>query len=325
VSTREEPVNLASERLGARAIAANDEFFAAKENLVRDAAPIANDEYTEAGKWMDGWETRRRRDAGYDWCVVRLGARGQVRELVIDTTHFKGNHPPECSVEGADTPDRDATDAGVTWSELLERSPLVADSANRFRVRNVAPVTHLRLNIYPDGGVARLRALGHVVPDIDRLRAASEVNLAAAELGASVVLASDMFFGDRQNLIMPGAAKSMREGWETRRRRGPGHDWAIVKLAARGTIRRIEVDTSWFKGNAPASCSLDVIDAPNAQSAGLADRESWKTLLAQTPLSPDQNHVFENLQSVENVTHVRLNIFPDGGVSRLRVFGPVAG
>jgi allantoicase len=325
VTVRDELVNLASERLGARASAANDEFFAAKENLVRDADPIAKDEYTEAGKWMDGWETRRRRDAGHDWCVIRLGARGRVRELVIDTTHFKGNHPPECSVDALDSPVPDTPGADAAWSVLLERSPLTADSANSFRVSSVVPATHLRLNIYPDGGVARLRALGQVVPDIERLRAAPELNLAAAEHGAVVVLASDMFFGDRQNLIMPGAARSMREGWETRRRRGPGHDWAIVRLAARGTIARAEVDTSWFKGNAPASCSLDAIDAADVEPTQLITREGWARLLAETPLSPNVNHVFDQLQAVGDVTHVRLNIFPDGGVSRLRLWGDVSG
>jgi allantoicase len=170
-----------------------------------------------------------------------------------------------------------------------------------------------------------VRAWGEVVPDVERLRAAPEVNLAAAEHGAVVVLASDMFFGDRQNLIMPGAARSMREGWETRRRRGPGHDWAIVRMAARGKISRVEVDTSWFKGNAPASCSLDAVDAADVEPEQLLARKGWETLLAETPLSPNANHVFDKLQGIGDVTHVRLNIFPDGGVSRLRLWGAVSG
>jgi allantoicase len=322
VTDPDELVNLASERLGAQAVAANDDFFAAKENLVRDEEPIANDEYTDRGKWMDGWESRRRREPGYDWCVVRLGARGIVRRLIVDTTHFKGNHPPECSVDAVDAADAGIPDEAAPWGVLLARSPLAPDSKNEFTVAGGGPATHLCLNIFPDGGVARLRALGEVVPDVERLRTSGEINLAAIEHGALVLRASDMFFGHRQNLIMPGRAMSMRDGWETRRRRGPGHDWAIVRLAAPGAIHRVEVDTSYFKGNAPGRCSIDAIAAESASDIELESRDDWRTLLPQTALSPDRNHVFaDELRPVETVTHVRLNIFPDGGVSRLLVWG----
>jgi allantoicase len=315
-------VNLASERLGARAVDANDDFFAGKENLVKDAAAMANDEYTERGKWMDGWETRRRREPGHDWCVVQLGARGLVRQLVIDTTHFKGNHPPECSVEALDSPAPRLDLRQADWRPLLRRSPLTADSMNEFSLPSPLPATHLRLCIYPDGGVARLRALGEVLPQLDRLRTESEVNLAAIEHGAVVVLVSDMFFGDRQNLIMPGRAQSMRDGWETRRRRDAGNDWAIVRLAGPGTVRRIEVDTSHFKGNAPGSCSIDGIFAPDATPAELQASAGWKTVVARLPLTPHANHLLEaEVEPAGALTHIRLNIFPDGGVSRLLVWG----
>jgi allantoicase len=313
-------VNLASERLGARALSANDEFFAEKENLVRDADPIFNDEYTDRGKWMDGWETRRRRAPGFDWCIVRLGARGVVRELIVDTTHFKGNHPPECSVDACDVPGSEAPEESAEWWTLLPRSPLAADTRNPFAVAGDRPATHVRLNIYPDGGVSRLRALGEVVADLNALRAQEEVDVAALQNGAVVVLASDMFFGHRQNLIMPGRATSMRDGWETRRRRGPGHDWAVVRLAGPARITGVEVDTSHFKGNAPGSCSLDAARAPERD----ADPQTlqWQPLLARAPLAPHTNRIFrDEVQQVGAVTHVRLNIYPDGGVSRLLVWG----
>jgi len=315
-------INLASERLGARALAANDDFFAEKENLLKDAEPIANTEYTDRGKWMDGWETRRRREPGHDWCIVRLGARGIVRQLIVDTTHFKGNHPPECSVEALDAEGVTAPDAGEEWRQLLGRSPLLADAKNEFTVSQATPATHLRLCIYPDGGVARLRALGEVVPDLERLRREAEVNVAAIEHGAVVVLASDMFFGDRQNMIMPGRAQSMHDGWETRRRRDAGNDWAIVRLAGPATVHRIEVDISHFKGNAPGSCSIDGILSADAAPNALRDAAGWKPVVARTPLTPDANHVLETeIVSAGPFSHVRLNIYPDGGVSRLLLWG----
>jgi allantoicase len=322
VSEHADLVNLASERLGARAVEANDDFFAGRENLVKDAEAIANSDYTDRGKWMDGWETRRRREPGHDWCIVQLGARGLVRHLVIDTTHFRGNHPPECSVEAIDsavTP-LDLTDAD--WQPLLRRSPLAADAKNEFSLASPVPATHLRLCIYPDGGVARLRALGEVLPELESLRKNAEVNLAAIRNGAVVVLVSDMFFGDRQNLIMPGRAESMRDGWETRRRRDAGNDWAIVRLAGPGTVHRIEVDTSHFKGNAPESCSIDGIFAPDAIPAELQASAEWKAVVARRPLAAHANHVLEaEVEPAGVLTHIRLNIFPDGGVSRLLVWG----
>jgi allantoicase len=318
-------VNLASERLGARAVEANDEFFAGKENLVKDSDAIANSEYTDRGKWMDGWETRRRRDTGHDWCTVRLGARGIVRQLVVDTAHFKGNHPPECAVDALDSAGTEVPDADADWHPLLGRSPLQPDHSNEFTISDAIPATHLRLCIYPDGGVARLRAFGEVVADIETLREEPEVNLAAIEHGAVVVLVSDMFFGDRQNLIMPGRAQSMRDGWETRRRRDAGNDWAIVRLIGAGTAHRIEVDTSHFKGNAPGHCSIDGILAPDASQEDLPTSTGWKPLVSLRPLAPHANHVLErDVEPIGAVTHVRLNIFPDGGVSRLLVWGKLA-
>ncbi len=321
-------LNLAAERLGGAVLLANDEFFAPKEALLKAAAPEWREhEYTDRGKWMDGWETRRRRTPGHDWCLVRLGLPGVVRGVVVDTSFFRGNFPEACELEGADVeglpdPERLAADPAVRWQPLLARSPLAGDSLNTFAVSSAERVTHVRFRIFPDGGVARLRVHGEARPDAHLLAAGRELDLAAMEHGGYVVMCSDMFFGHRQNLILPGRSTHMGDGWETRRRRGPGHDWTIVRLAARGELRRLELDTDHFKGNAPGSCSLEWCDALGADAATLTSSPSWKPLLPETPLQPHARHAWDVAPGAP-ATHVRLNIFPDGGVARLRVLGAV--
>lgn len=318
-------VDLAAERLGSAVVAANDEFFAPKEHLLKAAAPVWREgDYTERGKWMDGWETRRRRDLGpgaHDWCIVRLGARGVIRGADVETAFFTGNYPESfaldvCDLPGIPSPET-LTDA--VWRELLPRGPLEGDTHNRFAIADAPPATHVRLRIYPDGGVARLRLYGIVVPDWDRLRRRGDVDLAAVAHGGTVVSCSDMFYGSRHNLIMPEAALNMGDGWETKRRRGPGHDWTIVRFGAEGSIRRAEIDTRHFKGNAPGACSLDLAQLADGQPL---DGASWRELLPRTPLQPHTRHLFEDeLRQVGHATHARLNIFPDGGIARLRLFG----
>jgi allantoicase len=321
-----ELIDLAAERLGASVIAANDEFFGEKDRLIAPRPAVwIEDKYTDRGKWMDGWETRRRREPGHDWCIIRFGAAGILRGVDVDTSHFKGNYPEKCAIDVCDAgghADRGVVDSAA-WHEVLAATPLKGDAHNVFGIDGAPRATHLRLRIFPDGGVARLRAYGDVVADRDRLRRRGQVDLAAAEHGGVVVACSDMFFGSRHNLIMLGDARSMSEGWETRRRRDGGHDWTIVRLGLPGSIERVEVDTRHFKGNAPAACSLEACSAGSSRlpDAGAA----WRDLLPRTPLQPDARHVFEDgLRAVEAVTHVRFNIFPDGGVARLRLFGRVA-
>jgi allantoicase len=318
--------DLASERLGGAVLAASDEFFAPKEGLLKPGpAEWREGEYTERGKWMDGWETRRH-SPDHDWCIVRLGAPGIVRGVVVDTSFFRGNFPEACSIEAcsvAGTPPVDALSAAA-WTEILPRSVLQGDSRNVFAVAHEERFTHLRLHIYPDGGVARLRVHGEVVPEWTRFaRAGGEVDLAALENGGWVVSCSDMFFGHRQNLILPGRSLFMGDGWETRRRRGPGYDWSIVRLAAPGTIHRVEIDTDHFKGNAPDRCTLEAIHLPD--DAALADASAaWTPLLAETKLQPHARHRFEDeVLAAGPATHVRLNVFPDGGIARLRLFGTI--
>jgi allantoicase len=326
-----ELIDLAAEKLGGAVLAANDEFFAPKENLLKEAAPVfIEGKYTDLGKWMDGWETRRRRTPGHDWCLIRLGLPGIVRGVVVDTSFFRGNYPEQCSIEACTVDGQPIVDQLLSeennWTEILSRSELKGDSANHFPIHNEQRFTHLRFRIYPDGGVARLRVFGTVVPDWNRLNAmGGDIDLAAVEHGGLVFSCSDMFFGHRHNLIMPGRALNMSDGWETKRRRGPGHDWVIIRLGAAGTIRHVEVDTSYFKGNFPESCSLEgcLIAKDDEFESG---SHKWKTVLSRTKLQAHTRHHFQDdIVKVGVVSHVRFNIFPDGGVSRLRVYGRVEG
>ena len=326
----EDLVDLASARLGGEALAANDEFFAPKENLLRAGdAQWIEDKYTERGKWMDGWETRRRRTPGHDWCVIRLGMPGQIRGVDVDTNHFIGNFPERASLEACFSPGQSQARAlpgpRTTWREILPPSPLRGGSANPFAIEDAAIFNHVRLNIYPDGGVARLRVYGEVDAS-SALRANRVLDLASIRHGALVLGASDMHFGSKDNLIMPGRSANMGDGWETRRRRGPGFDWLVLRLAACGVIERIEVDTNHFKGNFPESCSLE---GCRAEGAGLdqltGDATEWAELLPRTRLAAHRRHFLKPPKHEGPFTHVRFNIFPDGGVSRLRLHGrPVA-
>jgi allantoicase len=323
-----ELIDLGSERLGGAVLVANDEFFAPKENLLKPSAPVfIEGKYTDLGKWMDGWETRRRRTPGFDWCIIRLGLPGIIRGVVVDTSHFKGNYPEQCSLEactidGLPTTEQLISDS-VEWIEILPKANLNGDSLNPFAIPSDQRWSHLRFKIYPDGGVARLRVYGEVAPDWHRLRhIGGEIDLAAVENGGLVLSCSDMFFGHRHNLIMPGRAVNMSDGWETKRRRGPGHDWTIIRLGAPGRIQRLEVDTSYFEGNFPESCSLEGCNESGASIETLQDPAfEWKSVLARTRLQAHTRHCFDEVMQVGPVSHVRFNIFPDGGVSRLRVYG----
>jgi len=302
--------DLADRALGGAVVAANDEFFAARENLIRPEPAAVRTEFGHKGKEYDGWETRRRRTPGHDWAVVRLGAPGIVSGVVIDTAHFTGNYPPRASVEGAAVEGHPSTDELLTadWQPLLPLSDLRGDTANAFPVASDRRVTHVRLSIHPDGGVARLRVHGTVLPD-PRLIDAGPVDLAALENGALVTGVSNEFYGRPQQLIGRGLARSMGEGWETARRRDPGNDWVEVSLACEGVVALAELDTSWFLGNAPGSASLTGV-GPDGEV----------TLLPRTRLQPDTRHRFL-LPAVPGVRRVRLDVFPDGGMARLRLWG----
>jgi allantoicase len=333
MSTGQEFTNLtdlASARVGGRAIAANDDFFASKSNLVRAAPPIfVPGKYTTRGKWMDGWESRRRRVPGHDWCIVELGMRGVIHGVNVDTSHFTGNYPSHCSIEAIDTDglnkSRYAVE-GAPWTTILDKTALRGNGENLFAIGDRRPWTHLRLSIYPDGGVARLRVHGEVAVDWTRLaQRRRPVDLALITNGGLFMGASDLHYGTKGALIMPGRATDMGDGWETRRRRGPGHDWAIVRLGHPGVISKIEIDTNHFKGNYPDRASLDGTLAPNASLEALQSA-AWTTILAETKMSASKRHFFSGkyLKHTGPYSHVRLNMFPDGGISRLRVHGTLA-
>lgn len=323
-------VDVASERLGGTVLLANDEFFAPAENLLKPAKPVWKEgDYTDRGKWMDGWESRRRRTPGHDWCLIRLGCRAVVRGVVVDTAFFRGNHPEACSIDACavehDTDPARLAEAGPeVWHEILPRAPLEADQQNSFPITAALSFTHLRLNIHPDGGVARLRVYGEPARD-PRLVPGVPADLAALTNGGLVIACSDMSFGNRHHLNLPGHSTHMGDGWETRRRRGPGNDWSILRLAARGAIDTIEIDTDHFKGNAPESAIVDVCDIRDASPERLTGGAvEWVTILPRTPLEPDSRHLYSATRIVP-ATHARLSIFPDGGIARLRLLGKVVG
>ncbi|XRQ04137.1 allantoicase [Actinomadura welshii] len=303
--------DLAARTLGGSVAAASDESFAEKENLINPWAPAFSPEtFGPKGQLYDGWETARRRGPGHDWALIRLGVPGVVRGAVIDTAWFKGNYPPHASVEACAVDGYPPDLSGADWVEIVPRSPLKGDSVHAFPVHLERLFTHVRLNMFPDGGIARLRVHGDVVPD-PRLLTGLTVDLAALENGARVVECSDMFYSAPDNMLLPGLARNQAEGWETARRRDDGNDWAVIRLAAPGTLRLAEFDTANLKFNAPAQAALSGLDA----RAG----DTWHPLLPRTDLLPDTRHRFR--LSTPEVTHVRLDIHPDGGMARLRLLG----
>ena len=253
-------LDLASRWLGGSVIAASDESFGEKENLlVPAAAAFEPGNYGHRGEIVDGWETRRRREPGHDWALVRLGAAGAVTAVEVDTSFFTGNYPPECAVhgcgaEGYPSPAELLGDA-TEWTELVPRSALAGNTRNVFRVTDGRRYTHVRLSAFPDGGIARLRVFGQVIPDprgLERLT----IDLASQEYGGVVTSSSDGFYTSATVLTRPDTARTMGEGWETQRRRDSGHDHAIIKLGFAGLVRRLIVDTAHFKYNASAAVAL---------------------------------------------------------------------
>jgi allantoicase len=307
--------DLASRRMGGSVIAASDELFAERENLIKAEAPTHEPStFGPKGQRYDGWETRRRREAGDDWAIIRLGLPGVIRRLIIDTAYFKGNYPPEVSVEaaGVEGYPSPAELLAAGWVTLVARAPLTGDALTELKVRDERRFTHVRLVMHPDGGIARLRVHGEPVPD-PRLLPAADLDLAALANGASITGCSNLFYAAPSNLISPGLARSTGEGWETARRRGAGNDWVELRLAGAGVIRFAEIDTSCFIGNAPGWAGLTGFDERTDPTVRVE-------LLTRTRLQPDTVHVIR-LAAHPEVTHVRLDVFPDGGLARLRLRG----
>ena len=316
-------------RLRGSVVAASDEFFGAKENLIDPAEPVfVPEKYDARGQVYDGWETRRRRgpdgtqpdSTASDWVIVRLGMPGVVRSIVVDTAFFLGNFPQACSADGcsvAGYPSSDELAGSCDWREIVPRVLLTGSARHEFKVHSARRFTHVRLNIFPDGGIARLHIHGEVVPDPAMLDGLT-TDLAALENGADVVATNDQnFYAPPRNVISPGLSRVMHEGWETRRRRRPGHEWLVIRLAGQGVIDLAEIDTSWFRGNHPDHASLQTLDATTGASP--YDESAWHDLLPPVRLLPDTPHRFRVTSTP--ATHVRLNLVPVGGVARLRLNG----
>jgi len=318
-------INLADDSLGAQALWVSDEFFAAKERMLRPTEPVFRaGTFDDHGQWMDGWETRRRRGPGHDSCVVRLAYSGMIKLIDIDTRHFTGNYPAQASVDA--TNDGDPLAPGARWTTILPAHALGGDRHNTFPTEDGSTWRSLRLNIFPDGGIARFRVYGVVRPDWTAVRNDELVDLFAVERGGIALQSNDQHYGDIRNLNRPGRGVNMGDGWETRRRREPGFDWVIVKLGHPGTIHGVEIDTAHFRGNFPDRVSLNgALVSGLSDDALAASSMHWPLLLPEQPMSADAQHPFtQQLVGLGPVSHVRMNLHPDGGVSRLRLVGTIA-
>lgn len=316
-------VNLALDDLGATVVSCSDEFFGAAKRCLQWASPVfVAGKFDANGKWMDGWETRRRRGPGHDHAVIRLAGLGRIHGLDIDTSHFSGNHPQAASVEACRCISE--LDSCLQWTRLLDPVPLSPDSHHFFPIDCEEAWTHVRLNIYPDGGVARFRVYGQMSPGWSMLSLENAHEVSGLALGGRVLSWSDAHFGAPMRLIMPGRGVNMGDGWETRRRRSPGHDWCVIALGHPVEVTRLEIDTAHFKGNHPQAVSVQAAYCAGLPEAAItSDAMYWPELLSRQPTEPDHQHFFEGsaLASLGPVSHVRVNQYPDGGISRIRVWG----
>ncbi len=323
-------IDLASEKIGGKVLYATDDFFAEKENLIKEGRGIfIPDKYTERGKWMDGWESRRKRVPGHDYAILELGVPGKIYGFDIDTNHFLGNHPPHAMVEAInlkETPNSWDNVEDLPWKQVLPKVDLNPGSQHLFdAIIKDEIFTHVRLHIYPDGGVARFRVYGEVFKDWSKIAKNELIDLALITNGGKALHCNDMFFSSMNNLIYPSKGKNMGDGWETKRNRTPNNvDWVILKLAHRGIVKKIVVDTHHFKGNYPDSCDILACNAEDDESV-LRNEVEWFNLLNKSKLSAHNEHVYteESIQSTKPITHVKLQIYPDGGVSRLRLLGNI--
>lgn len=328
-------INVADDRLGAKALFASDEFFAAKERILNaEPAVFIVGKYDDNGKWMDGWETRRKRQLGNDYLIIKLAKPAKIKGFDIDTSNFTGNYPPACQIEGIQL-DNDADTQTAEfwntqhWQHLTNMVSLQGNLHHYVASQNTdSVITHIRLSIYPDGGVARLRVYGEIVLDnmsINHPNSNAEIDLVSALNGGQAIAWNDAHFGQASNLLLPNKAPNMGEGWETRRRREPGNDWCILQLGRAGIINKIEIDTAFFKGNFPDKVSIQAVYAPELPKQALITQSMfWDTLLAPQPLTADSVHEFTEILLKQPITHVRVNIFPDGGISRVKLFGTIA-
>ena len=318
-------IDLAQSRLGSKIVYKTDEFFAPAKRIINPWPPVFKEGvFDKHGKWMDGWETKRRRNKGYDYLIIRLGKEGKISRVNIDTTHFNGNQPNTASLQACHCK-KNIPGKKIKWVTILKKKRIKPNTHNVFGIKNKSVFTHIKLNIFPDGGVARLRLFGEMV--VKKLSFGKKIiNLSSLLNGASIVTCNNEHFGKAENILAPGSGKNMGDGWETRRSRGKNFDWLIIKLGRTGTINRIEIDTHHFKGNYPDMCSVQATYVPNKISNYSVVKKSnkWKSLLNKVKLKANKKHSFNNKTMQKNkINYIKINIYPDGGISRIRTFGKV--
>ena len=319
--------NVAAAKLGAKAIYANNEHFGAKENLLREARGERS--FNKYGKSSDAWVTRRRRNfEGRDWCIIQLAAPSVLHGVEIDTHNFEGAFPPFASVQAcwakANTSIDYLTAEHFKWTDILNKVSLQPHTQNFFRLKKEGRYTHLKLNIYPDGGVARFKAYGQIVRSWERWPKGKIFDLAATLNGARAIMCNDMFFGHINNILLPFRSGRMADSWQTRRSRlKDNFDWVIIKLATAGYIKKVEVDTSHFVENYPYFCSLEGCEEEGRKDMDMDDPEvDWIPILDKVKLQGNMQNIFvDDIIISGKFTHVRLKIHPDGGISRLRLWG----
>ena len=317
-------VNLAQTRLGSKIVYKTDEFFAAASRILSPTPPVFKEGvFDKHGKWMDGWETRRKRGPGHDYLILKLGKTGRIKKVDIDTSFFNGNQPNMVSLQAC-VSKQNLPNKKTKWITILNKKKTKPNSHHYFNITNKSIFTHVKLNIFPDGGVARLRVYGEVVPNKIKNK---EINLTSVFNGAAPIACNNEHFGKAENVLAPGRGINMGDGWETRRSRGKNFDWLILKCASIGTVNKIEIDTHHFKGNYPDQCSIQAaLIKGNISSKKIVNQsKKWRSLLEKVKLKAHKVHKFKNnLMKNNKINFIRINIFPDGGISRIRIFGKVS-
>ena len=317
-------IDLAQSRLGTKVVFKTDEFFAPAKRIINPWPPIFKEGvFDKHGKWMDGWETRRKRGKGHDYLILKLGKPGRIYKVDVDTSYFSGNQPRQISLDACFS-NKKVPNKNSKWVKIIKKKSTKPNSHHFFNVNNKSIFTHVKLNIYPDGGVARIRIYGSM--EIKKKFKNKVINLTSVLNGATPIACNNEHFGRAENILAPGKGKNMGDGWETRRSRGKNFDWLILKCAAPGKINKIQIDTHHFKGNYPDKCSLQAAYLNNKISDKNIINESkkWKLLLNKVKLRAHKKHNFRNkLMKNKKINYIRINIFPDGGISRIRAFGRV--
>ena len=315
-------IDLAQPRLGSKVIFKTDDFFASANRIINPSPAVFKEGlFDKNGKWMDGWESRRKRTSGHDFLIIKLGKSGSINKVDVDTSHFNGNQPSMISLEGCYSKSKNIKD--LKWKTLIGKKKTKANSHHMFKSSSKSIFTHIKLNIFPDGGVARLRLYGSISKENNKF-GNKTINLASLLNGASVIACNNEHFGKAENILAPGKAKNMGDGWETRRRRDKGFDWLILNPIDGKKIDKIEISTHHFKGNFPSHCSLQAAFVPNKKSSSSIIKNSvkWKFLLNKVNLSANKTHKFKNiLMKNDKINFIKINIFPDGGISRFKIFG----